>query len=224
MDSFVGDDNSFVSLLVFPSVSSLAPIMLMSMPNLFCVSVLFPLLLGSSSSSSMELSPKDLSSSNDFSSSSKKVQLVFLHRCSFFVLFPDDVQPSYISAHDYPLCMNVQEPVHISRMIICISNKHACFPSIVQLGSHLFAFMYGNHCHFSKCSQASHIFCVFSIKQCMRGFVLSGITIMLSNFVAVEMTSHQNSPLPFESIPAWISMALALPINVGIHLSATAFC
>ena len=42
--------------------------------------------------------------------------------------------------------------------------------------------------------------------------------------VAVEMTSHQNSPLPFDSIPAWISMALALPINIGILLSATEFC
>ena len=47
---------------------------------------------------------------------------------------------------------------------------------------------------------------------------------MLSNYVAVDMTSHQNSPLPFESIPAWISMALALPINVGILLSAAEFC
>ena len=41
---------------------------------------------------------------------------------------------------------------------------------------------------------------------------------------AVEMTSHQNSPLPFESIPAWISMALALPISIGILLSTTEFC
>ena len=47
---------------------------------------------------------------------------------------------------------------------------------------------------------------------------------MLSSFVAVEMTSHQNSPLYFDSIPAWINMALALPINVGILLSATEFC
>ena len=39
-------------------------------------------------------------------------------------------------------------------------------------------------------------------------------SIMLSNFVAVEMTSHQNSPFPFESMPAWISMALAQPINI----------
>ena len=159
MDLFVGDDNFFVSLLVFPSVSSLAPIMLMSIPNLFCVSVLFPLLLGSSSSSSMELLPKDLPSSSDFSSSSKKSST-----CLFSVVFPDDVQPSYISAHDYPLCVNIQEPVYISRMIICISNKHSCF------------------------------------------------------------SSHQISPLPFESIPAWISMALALPINIGILLSATEFC
>ena len=109
-------------------------------------------------------------------------------------------------------------------MIVCISNEHACFPSVIQFGSHLFAFMYGNHCHFSKCSQASRAFCIFSIEQCVRGFVLSGLTIMLSSFVAVEMTSHQNSPLPFESIPAWISMALALPIKVRIIFSATEFC
>ena len=86
------------------------------------------------------------------------------------VVFPDDVQPSYISAYDYPLCVNVQEPVYISRVVICISNKHACFPSIIQLGSHLFAFMYGNHCHFSTCSHSSHIFWILSIKQCVRGF------------------------------------------------------
>ena len=84
--------------------------------------------------------------------------------------------------------------------------------------------MYGNHCHFSKCSQASHVFCILPIKQCMGGFVLSGLTIMLSNFVAVEMTSLQNSPLYFDSIPAWISMALALPINIGILLSVPEFC
>ena len=55
-------------------------------------------------------------------------------------------------------------------------------------------------------------------------FVLSDLTILLSNFVAVEITSQQNSPFPYESMPAWISMALALPINVGILLSATEFC
>ena len=59
-----------------------------------------------------------------------------------------------------------------------------------------------------------HIFCILSIKQVCGGFALSGLTLILSNFVAVEMTSHRNSPLPFESMPAWISMALALPINV----------
>ena len=47
---------------------------------------------------------------------------------------------------------------------------------------------------------------------------------MLSNFVAVEMTSHQNSPFPFESMPAWISIALALPISAGILLSTIEFC
>ena len=34
------------------------------------------------------------------------------------------------------------------------------------------------------------------------GFVLSGLTIMLCKFVAVEMTSHQNSPFPFDLMPA----------------------
>ena len=71
MDSFVGDDISCVSLLVFPSVSSLAPIILIYMPNFFCVSVLFPSPLGSSCLSSMELSPKDVSSYNDYSSLSR---------------------------------------------------------------------------------------------------------------------------------------------------------
>ena len=47
---------------------------------------------------------------------------------------------------------------------------------------------------------------------------------MLSKFVAVEKTSHQNSYYPFESMTAWISIALALPISVGILLSTTEFC
>ena len=84
--------------------------------------------------------------------------------------------------------------------------------------------MYGNHCHISKCSQPSCVLCISPIENVLGGFVLSGLTIMLSTFVSVEMTSHQNSPLYFDSIPAWISMALALPINVGILLSATEFC
>ena len=46
----------------------------------------------------------------------------------------------------------------------------------------------------------------------------------LSKFVAVEMISHQHSPFPFESMPAWISIALALPISTGILLSTTEFC
>ena len=33
------------------------------------------------------------------------------------------------------------------------------------------------------------------------GFVLSGLTIMLSKFVTVEMTSHQNSLLSLELMP-----------------------
>ena len=81
--------------------------------------------------------------------------------------------------------------------------------------------MYGNHCHFSKGPHVLHVFCILAVEQ---GVWRLCSFWPLSNFVAVEMTSHQNSPLPFESMPAWISMALALPINVGILLSATEFC
>ena len=56
------------------------------------------------------------------------------------------------------------------------------------------------------------------------GFVLSGLTIILSKFVAVEMTSHKNSRFSFALIPACINIALGLPINVGIFLSTTEFC
>ena len=120
--------------------------------------------------------------------------------------------------------MNVQESVHIFSVVICISNKHTCLSSVIQLGSHFLAFMYCNHCHFSKCSQASCVFCIFPIEQCMRDFVLSGLTIMLSSFFVAEMASQQNSPSYFDSIPAWINMALALPVNTGILLSSTEFC
>ena len=119
--------------------------------------------------------------------------------------------------------MDVHESVHILSVVICISNKHTCLSSVIQFGSHFLAFI--NHCHFSKCSQTSCVFSIFPIEQCRGGGVaLSGLTIMLSSFVDVEMTSHQNSPFYFDSFPAWINMALALPINVGILLSATEFC
>ena len=72
MDSFVGDESDFVSLLVLPRVSSLAPIMLISIPNFFCVSVLFPSSSDASIISLIDSSPKDLSSSNELSSSSRK--------------------------------------------------------------------------------------------------------------------------------------------------------
>ena len=74
--------------------------------------------------------------------------------------------------------------------------------------------MYGNHCLFPKGSHVFHVFCIFAVEQGVWEFVLSGLTIILSNFVAVEMTSHQDSPFPFDSMPGWISMALALPINI----------
>ena len=87
-----------------------------------------------------------------------------------FLMFPYYIQPPCISAHDNPLRFYVQEPVYISRMIICISNKHTCFPSVVQLGSHLFPFMYGNHHHFSKRSQMLHVLCILIVKQCVWWF------------------------------------------------------
>ena len=48
------------------------------------------------------------------------------------------------------------------------------------------------------------------------GFALSVLTMMLSSFVAVEMTSHQNFLLSCWFNPACIIIALALPIRVGI--------
>ena len=105
-------------------------------------------------------------------------------------------------------------------MIIYLSNKHACFPSITQLGSHLFPFMYGNHYHFSKRSQMLHGFFILIEEQGVGGFVLSGLTIILSKFVAVEM------------IPACINIALALlfptvlyvPFNNRVLLGCTRCC
>ena len=55
------------------------------------------------------------------------------------------------------------------------------------------------------------------------GFVLSVLTMMLSNFVAVQMTSHQNFLVSCWFNPAWIIIALALPIKFGICLSTTEF-
>ena len=80
-------------------------------------------------------------------------------------MFPNYIQPSHISAHNNSFCVDVQESVYIPRMIFCISNKHTCFSSIVQFGSHLFTFMYGNHCHFSKGSHVFHVACVLIIEQ-----------------------------------------------------------
>ena len=109
-------------------------------------------------------------------------------------------------------------------MIICISNKHTCFPSVVQLGSHLFPFMYGNHCHFSERSQMIHVLCILIVEQSVWWFCSVCLTIILSKFVAVEMTSHQNSPFSLALMPACINIALALPTSVGIFLSTTEFC
>ena len=113
-------------------------------------------------------------------------------------MVPHYIQPPCISAHNNPLGFYIQRSVYISRMIICISNKHTCFPSVVQLGSHLFPFI--------------HPYC----ETMNGGFVLSGLTIILSKFVAVEMTSHQNYPFYLALMPACINIALALPTSVGI--------
>ena len=56
------------------------------------------------------------------------------------------------------------------------------------------------------------------------GFVLSILTMMFSNIVAVEMTSHQNFHFSCWFNPACIIIALDLPIKVGIFLSTTEFC
>ena len=76
----------------------------------------------------------------------------------------------YVNQHSHlNLSRNVRLPV-LYDLDFNISNKHTCLSSVIQLGSHFLAFMYGNHCHFSKCSQTSSIFCIFPIEQCMRGF------------------------------------------------------
>ena len=87
-----------------------------------------------------------------------------------------------------------------------------------------FPFMYGNYCHFSKRSQMLHLLHILIVKQCESGFVLSGLTIILSKFVAVKVTSHQNSPFSLALMPACINIALALPTSVGIFFSTTEFC
>ena len=56
------------------------------------------------------------------------------------------------------------------------------------------------------------------------GLVLSFLTMILSSFVAVEITSHQNFHLSCGLKPAVINIALDLPIKVGIFLSTTEFC
>ena len=65
---------------------------------------------------------------------------------------------------------------------------------------------------------------ILIVEQSLWWFVLSGLTIILSKFVAVEMTSHQNSPFSLELMPAFINVVLALPTSVGIFLSTTEFC
>ena len=100
-------------------------------------------------------------------------QLIFLLHPEMFNLFSCIdafhsavyyVQPSYISAHDNSFCIHIKESVYIPSMIVCISNKHTFFSSIVQRGSHLFTFMFGKHCHFSKGSHEFHVFCIFPIE------------------------------------------------------------
>ena len=105
-------------------------------------------------------------------------------------------------------------------MVICISNKQACLPSSVQFGSHLSPLMYGNHCHFSKRSQMLHVLCILIEKQC----VWWSCSICPHHYVVQLLTSHQISLFCFWYNPAWIIIALALPIKVGIFLSTTEFC
>ena len=55
------------------------------------------------------------------------------------------------------------------------------------------------------------------------GFVLSVLTMMLSNFVAVEMTSHQNFLLSCWFNPACIIIALALPSKLVFSFQQLSF-
>ena len=110
-------------------------------------------------------------------------------------------------------------------MIICILNKHACLPSSVQFGSHLSPSCMATTAISPKKDLRGFMYftCLLKNNVC-GGFVLSVLTMMLSNLVAVEMTSHQNSLLSCWFNPAYIIIALALPIKVGIFLSTTEFC
>ena len=124
------------------------------------------------------------------------------------VMLPHYIQPPFISAHNNPLGFYIQKSVHISRMIICISNKHACFPSVVQLGSHLFPFMYGNYCHFSKRSQMLHVLHILIVKQCEWWFCSvwshhyiiqicccgNDLTPKFSFFLSIDACLYQQSP------------------------------
>ena len=115
-----------------------------------------------------------------------------------FLMFPHYIHPHCISAHNNPLGFYIQKSVDISRMIICISNKHTCFPSVVQLGSHLFPFMYGNNCHFSKRSQMHHVLCIlivnnhhYIIQICCSG---NDLTPKFSFFFSIDACLYQHSP------------------------------
>ena len=93
--------------------------------------------------------------------------LVFLHNCVPFVMFPHYIQPPCISTHKNHLGVYIHKSVYIFRMIICIPNKHTCFPSVVQLGSQLFpSCMATTNCYFSKRSQMLHVLCIHIVKQC----------------------------------------------------------
>ena len=106
-------------------------------------------------------------------------------------------------------------------MIICISNKHTCFPSVVQRVSQLFPFIYGNHCYFS---QMLHVLCILIVKQCVWWFCS-----VWSPHYIIQICCCGNDLTPKFSfflalMPACINIALALPTSVGIFLSTTELC
>ena len=143
---------------------------------------------------------------------------------SLFVVFPYYVQPPCISAHDNPFGFYIQKPVYISRMIICICNKQTFFPLLSNLDLLFLPSCMATTAISPKDLRCFMYFASLLLNNVYGGFVLFGLTIILSKYVAVEMTSHQNSPFSLELMPTCFNIGLALPTGVGIFNSRTEFC
>ena len=98
------------------------------------------------------------------------------------------------------------------------------FPSVVQLGSHFLPSCMATTAISPKDLRCFMYFASLLLNNVYGGFVLSGLTIILSKYVAVEMTSHQNSPFSLALLPTCFNIGLALPTGVGIFHSKTELC